>query len=72
MKTGHLHYRTSLAGDNPKDALYALLNEPADRVDDGSASCAEVMVKLRHSSEAADSIASLVRGTDTNPEMHEV
>lgn len=64
--------RTSLSGDNPKDALYGLLNELADRVDDGSASYAEVMVKIRVSSEAAESIASLVRVTGSNPDVRDV
>ena len=64
-------FRTSLSSDNRKDALYALLHELADRVDDGSASYAEVMVKIRVNDEAADSIAALVRGTGTNPDVRE-
>jgi hypothetical protein len=64
--------RTSLSGDSPKDALYALLNELADRVDDGSASYAEVMVKLRVSSEAADSIANRIRETGSAPDVRDV
>jgi hypothetical protein len=64
--------RTSLSGDKPKDALYTLLNELADRIDDGSASYAEVMVKIRVSSEAADSIASLIRGTGSTPDVRDV
>ena len=64
--------RTSLSSDTPKDALYALLHELADRVDDGSASYAEVMVKIRVSGEAAESIADLIRGTGTNPDVREV
>ena len=64
--------RTSLSSDAPKDALYALLHELADRVDDGSASYAEVMVKIRITSEAADSIADLIRGTGSNPDVREV
>lgn len=58
--------------DQSLDALYALLNELADRVDDGSASYAEVMVKMWVSREVADSIANLIRGTGTSPDVREV
>lgn len=64
--------RTSLSSDNAKDALYALLHELADRVDDGSASYAEVMVKIRVTAEVADSIAASIRGTGANPDVREV
>jgi hypothetical protein len=64
--------RTSLSSDTPKDALYALLHELADRVDDGSASYAEFMVKIRVTGDVADSIADLIRGTGTNPDVREV
>jgi hypothetical protein len=63
--------RTSLSGDTSRDALYALLNELADRVDDCSASYTEMMVKIRVSSEAADSIASLIRGTGSTPDVRD-
>ncbi len=64
--------RTSLSADNPRDALYALLNELADRVDDGSASYAEVMIKMRVSDEAADNIATLIRHTGSAPDVRDV
>lgn len=64
--------RASLSADASRDALYALLNELADKVDDGAASYAEVMVRIRVADSAADGIASLVRGAGGNPDIREV
>ena len=64
--------RTSLSADTSRDALYALLNRLADKVDDGAASYAEVMVRIRVADSAADGIASLVRSAGGNPDVREV
>jgi hypothetical protein len=64
--------RTSLTGDTARDSLYALLQGLADRVDEGAASYAEVMVKMRVSAEIAQSVAALVRGAGINPDVRDV
>lgn len=64
--------RTSLASDAARDALYTLLRELADRVDEGAVSYAEVMLKLRMESEVADGIAELIRATGTDPDVQNV
>src|SRR5262249_39566199 len=64
--------RTSLASDNSRDALYTLLRELADRVDEGVVSYAEVMLKLRIDGTLADSVADLIRATGAEPDVRDV
>ena len=61
--------RTSLLQDQPRADLYALLQALADMVDDEKSSYAEVMLKVRVTSDVADDIADLVRKTGANPDV---
>ncbi|SDM02781.1 Protein of unknown function [Arthrobacter sp. ov407] len=64
--------RTSLLQDQPRDALYALLQALADMVDEGKSSYAEVMLKVRVDATAADGVADLVRNAGGNPDLRDV
>ena len=64
--------RTSLSNEVARDALYTLLRELADRVDEGAVSYAEVMLKLRIDDKVAGGIAKLIRATGTEPDIRDV
>ncbi|WP_270886254.1 DUF499 domain-containing protein [Pedococcus sp. 5OH_020] len=63
--------RTSLLQDQPRDALYALLQALTDAVDGGKTSYAEVMLKVRMSADDADAIANLARDAGANPDVRD-
>jgi Protein of unknown function (DUF499) len=63
--------RSTVSGDS-RDALYALLQELADRVDAGEVSYAELMVKMRASENATQGISRLVSETGTVPDVRDV
>ena len=48
--------RVSLSSEGARDAVYALLQELADRVDEGAATYAEIMIKARINATAVDDI----------------
>ncbi len=62
--------RTSLSGSS-RDALYALLLELGDRVDDDSISYAEVMIKVRVHGDKAAPLADLARQTGVTPDVRD-
>lgn len=63
--------RTSLTRDSARDALYALLQELADRVDEDAASYAEIMVKMRVNADVADRLGEFIRNTGANPDIRD-
>jgi hypothetical protein len=63
--------RVSLSSDGVRDAVYALLQELADRVDEGAATYAEIMIKARISAAAVDDVAQAIRRTGADPDIRE-
>jgi hypothetical protein len=64
--------RASLSTDTARDALYAFLQELADKVDEGTASYAELMVKIRLNGDAANALADVARRTGVPVDVREV
>jgi hypothetical protein len=67
-----LSLRISLSSDATRDALYAVLQELADKVDEGSASYADLMLKIRVAANVAETLADLGRRTGTNVNVRDV
>jgi hypothetical protein len=63
--------RTSLLQDEPRDALYTLLQALTDVVDAGKSSYAEVMLKVRVTADNSEHIADLARKTGANPDVRD-
>ena len=61
--------RTSLSGEAQREALYSLLSALGRNVDEGNASYAEVMVRMRLDPNAADEIAQKARDAGTTPSV---
>jgi hypothetical protein len=61
--------RTSLSGEAQREALYSLLSALGRNVDEGNASYAEVMVRMRLEPNAADEIAQRAQDAGTTPSI---
>jgi hypothetical protein len=59
--------RTSLSDDEKQEALYSLFTALGASVDNGDASYAEVMVKMRIKTDVAEELGSKVRSAGTEP-----
>jgi hypothetical protein len=59
--------RTSLSDDEKQEALYSLFTALGASVDNGDASYAEVMVKMRIKADMAEELGSKVRAAGTEP-----
>jgi hypothetical protein len=64
--------RTSLSDDEKQDALYSLLTALGVSVDNGDASYAEVMVKMRIKGDAVEDLCYKVRAAGTEPTTTDV
>lgn len=62
----------SLNDDTNRDALYSLFQALANRVDEGTASFAQVQLRIRVNSEVSGGIADLVRALGAVPAVREV
>lgn len=64
--------RKSMSNDDSRDALYALLQGLADRVDEGDSSYLEVSIKMRVRDASAGALADLARGAGATPDVRDV
>jgi hypothetical protein len=64
--------RTSLSDDERQDALYSLLTALGASVDNGDASYAEVMVKMRIKGDMLEDLSGKVRAAGTEPTITDV
>lgn len=64
--------RVSLSSETARDAVYALMQQIADRVDEGAATYAEIMIKARISDAAVEDIAQAIRRTGVSPDIRDV
>jgi hypothetical protein len=64
--------RTSLSDDEKQDALYSLLTALGASVDNGDASYAEVMVKIRIKGDVVEGLSGKVRAAGTEPTITDV
>ncbi len=64
--------RTSLTGDEARNALYEFVQKLADSIDAGHSSYAEFSLKMRFDASTADALAELAKATKTHVDVREV